>query len=98
MTEVDGYQAPASLFCLPETKQECSPPEVSIYRLFTLIIKQGLPPALLFRGSSRDSLDIAFNQPSCDYTCFYCHLQPGIALGLQGYDLGHVPGSVKPVA
>lgn len=70
-------------FCLPETKQECSPPEVSVYRPFTSIIKQGLPPAHLFRGTSQDRPDDAFNQPSCGATCFSCrrlHTE-GIAQG-----------------
>lgn len=95
-TEVDGYQAPTSLFCLPETKQECSPPEVSVYRLITLVMRQGSPPALLFRGSSQDNPDIAFNQPSCDSTCFHGHLQTeGIALGLEGCELGQLCGSAN---
>lgn len=82
MAEVNGSQAPTSPFCLLETKQECSPPEVSVYRPFTSIIKQGLPPAHLFGGAAQDSPDDAFNQPSCGATCFYCRLHTeGIAQG-----------------
>lgn len=58
---------------------------------------QAFHTALLFKGSSQESPDIALNQLSPDSTCFYCHLQKErIPLGLEGCDLGQFCRSVKP--